>query len=109
MFMQRLLVGAKAPVYVIVDGHPAHRSNIFKSYVESTYGKLKLYFLPPYSPHLNPDEQVRAHVKREVSKQIVQNLDQMKRLATSALRRIQKLPELVRSFFKQPKCQYILP
>jgi transposase len=107
-FLQRLLVGAKAPVYVIVDGHPAHRSKIVKSFVESTDGKLKLYFLPPYSPHLNPDEQVWAHVKREVSKQTVQTLDQMKRLAISALRRIQKLPALVRSFFKQPECQYIL-
>ena len=34
--------------------------------------------------------------------------DQMKRLAIGTLRRIQKLPELVQSFFKQPECQYIV-
>ncbi|MDD2767586.1 MAG: IS630 family transposase, partial [Methylococcus sp.] len=61
-----------------------------------------------YSPHLNPDEQVWAQVKRRVSKRLVQSKDDMKRLALGALRRIQKLPELVKSFFRQPECQYII-
>ncbi|KWK65523.1 hypothetical protein BGV53_29555 [Burkholderia ubonensis] len=60
----------------------------------------------PYSPHLNPDEQVWAHVKRSVSKRLVQTKDEMKRLAINALRRIQKLSALVKSFFRQPECQY---
>jgi transposase len=72
----------------------------------SAYLKLKLFYLPPYSPQLNPDEQVWAHVKRQVSRQLVQSKDEMKRLAIGALRRIQKLPELVKSFFRQPECQY---
>jgi hypothetical protein len=36
----------------------------------------------------------------------VQSKDEMKRLALGALRRIQKLPELVKSIFRQPECQY---
>ncbi|HEX7683855.1 MAG TPA: IS630 family transposase, partial [Trinickia sp.] len=35
-----------------------------------------------------------------------QSLDDMKSLALGALRRIQKLPDLVKSFFRQPECQY---
>lgn len=105
-FLQRLMVGATRPVFVVVDGHPVHKSKLVKTYVESLNGQLKLFFLPPYAPHLNPDEQVWAHVKRQVSKRFVQDKDNMKRLAISALRRIQKLPELVRSFFQQPECQY---
>jgi transposase len=77
-----------------------------REFVEKQNGQLKLFFLPPYSPHLNPDEVVWAHVKREVSRKLVQSKDEMKRLALSALRRIQKLPNLVRSFFQQPECQY---
>ena len=67
---------------------------------------LKLFYLPPYSPQLNPDEQVWAHVNRKVARQLVQSKDEMKRLALGALRRIQKLPALVKSFFQQPECQY---
>ena len=51
------------PIYLIVDGHPVHRSTLVKSFVESTEGKLKLFYLPPYSPELNPDEQVWNQLK----------------------------------------------
>lgn len=61
-FLQRLLIGAERPIFLIVDGHPTHRAKLIRSYVERTDGRLKLFFLPPYAPHLNPDEQVWAHV-----------------------------------------------
>ncbi|MDN0083886.1 IS630 family transposase, partial [Crenobacter sp. SG2305] len=105
-FLKRLMIGAEKPVFVIVDGHPIHKAKLVRDYVESLEGKLNLFYLPPYSPQLNPDEQVWAHVKRQVSKRLVQNHEEMKRLAIGALRRIQKLPGLVKSFFRQPECQY---
>lgn len=107
-FLKRLMIGADKPVFVIVDGHPIHKAKLIKAYVERLQGQLKLFYLPPYSPHLNPDETVWAHVKREVSRQLVESKDEMKRLALGALRSIQKLPELVKSFFRQPECSYIL-
>jgi transposase len=105
-FLKRLLIGATRPVFLIVDGHPIHKAKLIKTFVEAQNGRLKLFYLPPYSPQLNPDEQVWAHVKRKVARQLVQSKDEMKRLALGALRRIQKLPELVKSFFRQPECQY---
>jgi len=65
-----------------------------------------LFSLPPYARHLNSDVQVGADVKRRVSRQLVQNLDDMKKLALGALRRIQKLPGVVKRFFRKPECQY---
>ena len=105
-FLKRLMVGAKQPVFLIVDGHPIHKAKLIKDFVAAQDGKLKLFTLPPYSPQLNPDEQVWAHVKRQLSRQLVQSIDEMKRLALGALRRIQKLPELVKSFFHHPECRY---
>ena len=60
------------------------RQKIVRSYVEGLDGKLKLFYLPPYSPHLNPDETVWAHVKRKVSRQLVESAEEMKRLALGA-------------------------
>ena len=108
-FLKRLLAGAERPIFVIVDGHPAHKAKLVKEFVESTNGMLKLFFLPPYSPHLNPDEQVWAHVKREAGRRAIQDVSHMERIARSALRRLQKLPKLVQSFFRQPECQYAAP
>lgn len=107
-FLKRLMVGATKPVFVIVDGHSIHKAKLVKEYVDSLNGALKLFYLPPYSPHLNPDEQVWAHMKRQVSKQFVQDKEGMKNLALDALRRIQKLPAIVKSFFLQQECRYAI-
>jgi transposase len=57
-FLQRLMAGAKQPVFLVVDGHLIHKAKLVKDYVEQQQGRLKLVYLPPYSPQLNPDEQV---------------------------------------------------
>jgi transposase len=105
-FLKRLMVGANNPVFVIVDGHPTHKAKLVKKYVESLNGQLKHFFLPSYSPQLNPDETVWAHVKREVGKKTVVSLEEMKVQALSALHRLQKMPGLLKSFFEQPEVQY---
>ena len=53
-FCKRLLRDADTPVYLVVDGHPCHRSRATKEFVAATEGRLKLFFLPGYSPELNP-------------------------------------------------------
>jgi len=55
-FLKRLLVGAERPIFLIVDDHPIHKSRLVRDFVKSTNGRLRLFFLPPYAPHLNPDE-----------------------------------------------------
>jgi hypothetical protein len=54
---------AHGPVYLIVDGHPAHRATATKEFAASTKGRLRLVFLPGYSPELNPGEWVWKNVK----------------------------------------------
>jgi transposase len=56
-FCQRLLHDAPGPVYLIVDGHPAHRAEATTEFVASTEGRLRLFF-PGIHPELNPDEWV---------------------------------------------------
>jgi len=57
-FLRRLMHNAPHPVFLILDGHSIHRSRPVREFVASQDGKLRLFFLPPYSPELNPDEQV---------------------------------------------------
>lgn len=107
-FLKRLMIGTQQPVFLIVDGHPIHKAKIIAEFVHAQQGRLSLFYLPAYAPYLNPDEQVWAHVKRNVSRQLVQTKEDMKRLALGALRKIQKLPHLVKSFFQQAECKYTL-
>jgi transposase len=107
-FCKRLLHDAPGPVYLIVDGHPAHRATATKEFAASTQGRLKLFFLPGYSPELNPDEWVWKNVKHDrIGKTGVISKQDLKSKAVGALRRLQKRPGLVRAFFADPHLRYI--
>ena len=107
-FCQRLLHDAPGPVYLIVNGHPAHRATATRQFAASTEGRLRLIFLPGYSPELNPDEWVWRNVKHDrIGKTGVTSKDDLKSKAIGALRRLQKRPRLVRAFFADPHLRYI--
>jgi transposase len=107
-FCKRLLHDAEGPVFLVVDGHPTHRSKATKQFVESTEGRLRLYTLPGYSPQLNPDEWVWSNVKAaKIGRAGITSQDDLRTKAISALRRLQKMPQLVRGFFRDPHLAYI--
>ena len=105
--LKRLMTGATSPIFLVVDGHTNHKSENVKRFVESTNRMLKLFFLWPYWPDLNPDEVVRAHASRDVAKKVVESKEEVKGAALSAPRRIQKPRDLVSLFFGQPELRYI--
>jgi transposase len=107
-FCRKLLHDTSGPVYLVLDGHPAHRATATKTFVASTAGRLHLFFLPGYSPELNPDEWVWKNVKHDrVGRAGITTAADLKAKATGALRRLQRLPRLVRSFFADPNLRYI--
>src|SRR3954454_5241603 len=111
-FLQRLIPDAQragaGPVFVIVDGHPVHRATAVDRFVASTHGALRLYRLPGYSPQLNPDEWVWKNVKHDgVAPAAPKGPEQMKAVITARLRRLQRLPHIVRGFFGDPELAYI--
>src|SRR3982751_1917327 len=111
-FLHRLRHDAEhagaGPVFVIVDGHPAHRARAVDDFVRCTDGALRLYRLPAYSPQLNPDEWVWNNVKADgVAPAAAKGLEQMKAVVVGRLRRLQRLPHVARGFFADPELAYI--
>jgi transposase len=107
-FCRKLIADTEGPVYLVVDGHPTHRSKLVKEFVASTNGALKLFVLPAYSPQLNPDEWVWKNVKHDrVGRTSVTGPDEFKAKIIGALRRLQKMPHIVRAFFADPDLRYI--
>jgi transposase len=107
-FCRRLLDDTSGPVFLVLDGHPVHRSKAGKAFAASTNGRLRLCFLPGYSPELNPDEWVWKHVKHDrIGRVGGSGPDDLKAKALAALHRLQKLPHLVRGFFHDPSLHYI--
>jgi transposase len=109
-FLKALISSVEGKVFLILDGHPVHKAKKVKEFAENeTEGRLKLFFLPAYSPDLNPDEWVWNNVKNDrVARNVIMGKDDLKAKAIGALRRLQKLPDVVRRFFHDPHLSYIL-
>jgi transposase len=106
-FLKRLLVGATRPIFLIVDRGPAHRAKKTQAFVESLAGRLRLFFLPPYSPDRNPDELVWKHLKADtVGRMLVTGKADFKSKVVSAMRRLQRNPAKICSFFQKPSLRY---
>src|SRR3954464_2883768 len=111
-FLKRLLHDAQrtgaGPVFCIVDNHPAHRAKAVDRFVNSIGGARRLHRLAAYSPQLNPDEWVWKNVKHDgVAPATPNGPEQMKSVVTARLRRLQRLPQIVRGFFGDPELAYI--
>ena len=106
-FLKRLIHGAKRPVFLIVDGHPSHRAKAVTQYVATVAERLRLFFLPAYSPELNPDEQVWNDVKNNaVGRSRLEHPEDLHRTVVGRLRFLQKTPAHVRTFFQHPETRY---
>jgi len=64
-FIKRLIHGTNQMIFLIVDGHSTHKAKSVKKFIESEEirNRFRLFFLPPYSPELNPDERVWNDLK----------------------------------------------
>jgi len=108
-YCQRLLDdNPDRPVFLIVDGHSSHKSKATRQWVESTGGRIKLFYLPSYSPQLNPDEWAWQNVKNaRIGRAGVSSFDDLKDKVLAALTRLATTPSIVRGFFRDPQLAYI--
>lgn len=101
-FLDRLMKGRRRPVFLIMDNASIHRSKVVKEHVSSYNGKLRLYFLPPYSPDLNPDELVWNDLKtRGVYRRALNGKGDLRKRALSHMRSLQKNPRKVAGMFRK--------
>lgn len=107
LFLQDFMKGRGGKVLLVVDGHPAHKANMVKRYLETLDHRLELHPLPAYAPDLNPDEFVWSHMKNNgVSKKPLQKNESLRRRVEQDLVAIQNDKKLVRSFFGAESVAY---
>lgn len=65
-FLTQMIKFSKQKIYFVTDGHPAHKTKKLNEWLEANKKKIEVFFLPPYSPELNPQEYVNQDVKTNV-------------------------------------------
>ena len=105
-FLERLVKDTRRPVYLIVDRHPVHKSAAVRRWLES-HGSLRMFFLPAYSPELNPEELLNHDVKSNaVGRRRNSTPGELEANLRGYLASTQRQPHIVRNFFHHPMVQY---
>ncbi len=106
-FSRRLIRQAKRKVFLIVDGHPVHRAFKVKKWLKKNESRIHLFYLPSYSPELNPDEMLNQDVKSNaVRHRRAYHQNELVSNVRSYLRSRQKKPYIVRNYFNEKHVRY---
>jgi transposase len=105
-FLKRLIKNKEQMIFIITDGHPAHKSKKVKDWCKANSDKIELYFLPPYSPELNPDEYLNNDLKTNgVGRHRVKDYDELIKNVSRHLRSRQKKTQNSEKVFQSRKSQ----
>lgn len=108
-FMRRLIKSAGRKVYLIVDGHPAHKARKVKEWLAEREDQIRVILLPAYSPDMNPDEFLNHDVKQNaVGRRRASSQNDMIADVRGYLRSTQKQPGIVQRYFHAPSVRYAM-
>ena len=98
-FLKRLAKDSTQKIYLILDNLRVHHSKLVKKWITKNKEMIELFFLPSYSPELNPDEYLNCDLKSSLNRRAIKRgKGQFKRKAQSCMRSIQKQPKRVREY-----------
>jgi transposase len=108
-FLRRLVSDALRKVFLILDNLRVHHGKIVAQWLEKNRDRIEVFFLPPYSPELNPVEYLNHALKVDVQsgKHPRKKSDLIHKIH-SFMRRIQHRGHMVRSFFRHRKLRFLV-
>jgi len=106
-FLLRLVKDAKSKVFLILDNHRVHHSKLVKAWLAKHTEQIELFFLPSYSPELNPDEYLNGNLKQKIrSGMPARSKEDLVKKTRSFMKTLQRRPHHVQGYFRHPNVTY---
>jgi transposase len=106
-FLRRLIRQVPRYVFLIIDQHPVHIGAKVKKWFTRHEDRIRVFYLPSYSPDLNPDEHLNQDVKSNaVGRRRPHDQKQMMRHVRSYLQGRQRRQKLVKKYFEAKSVRY---
>jgi transposase len=106
-FLEALVKDAGKKVLLILDNLRVHHSQPVKAWVAERTDKIELFYLPSYSPELNPEERLNADLKQAMGKRVpVRTKAKLRDAANDHMAMLERSPERVRSYFQDHRVRY---
>ena len=107
LFLGRLIESSDKKVFLIADNLSVHHGKKVRAWADEHKDQIELFYIPSYSPELNPDEYLNRDLKKNVhGKRAPKTQTELKENIISHLRMLQKLPQRVMKYFNSPKVEY---
>ena len=106
-FLEALIKDAERKVFLILDNLRVHHSKPVKAWAEERKETIELFYLPSYSPELNPEERLNADLKHAICTKVpVRTKAKLKAAATEHMQSLEKSPERVKKYFQDSRVKY---
>lgn len=106
-FLEALIKDAGKKVFLILDNLRVHHSKPVKAWVSERQDKIELFYLPSYSPELNPEERLNADLKHAIGTKVpARTKAKLKEAATQHMTELEKNSERIKAFFQDPRVKY---
>ncbi len=106
-FLKRLVKGAKKKIFLVLDNLRVHKAVKVTQWVQKHIDQVELFFIPPYSPELNPDEYLNNTIKSQLrNKPPATSRLELEGRLRSKMKSNQRQPVLVRSLFQKDAVRY---
>ena len=103
-FLAALIKDAERKVFLILDNLRIHHSKLVKAWLADKKDKIEIFYLPSYSPELNPDERLNADLKYAIgSKVSARTKKRLRDVATAHMALIEASPERVMKYFQNAR------
>lgn len=106
-FLEALIKDLPKKVFLILDNLRVHHSKPVKAWLAEHQAQIEVFYLPSYSPELNPDERLNADLKYALGSRVqLRTKDKLKAATKAHMDMLDKNPERVRSYFQDPRVRY---
>jgi transposase len=110
LFLQKLVAGAGRKVLLIADRLQAHKTPEVLAWLQGQQGRIEVFYLPAYSPEMNPVEYLNNDMKRAVNEAgLPEDRGTLHARILAFMDHLASVPKQVISYFLHPWVQYAAP
>jgi transposase len=106
-FLGALIKDAGRKIFLILDNLRVHHSKPVKAWVAERPEEIELFYLPSYSPELNPEERLNSELKYALGSKVpVRTKAKLRAAASEHMHALEQSPERVKKYFRDPRVKY---
>lgn len=106
-FLQGLIADSTRKVFLILDNLRVHHAKLVTEWLQEHQEKIEVFYLPPYSPELNPDEYLNREFKTRLrSSDRAQSKSALLEKANAFMEFLRETPQRVMAYFKHSAVRY---